>query len=65
MPIQKPNFDLNAEYVQIALDLELPEVESEGVSVEEARLRSEAARKMAMGRPISLVCNRVIFMSRA
>lgn len=44
MPINKPSFDLNAEYVQIALDLELPEVESEGVSVEEARLRSETAR---------------------
>lgn len=45
MPIQrKTNFDLNEEYVQIALGLELPEVESEGVSVEEARLRSEAGR---------------------
>lgn len=46
MPIQKPNFNLNEEYKQIALDLELPEVESEGVSVEQARLRSEAARKV-------------------
>lgn len=45
MPITKPNFELHDEYKQIALDLELPEVESEGVSVEEARLRSEAARK--------------------
>lgn len=45
MPIHKPSFDLNEEYKQIALDLDLPEVESEGVSVEEARLRSEAARK--------------------
>lgn len=44
MPIQKPNLDLNEEYRQIALDLELPEVESDGVSVEEARLRSEAGR---------------------
>lgn len=44
MPIQKPNFVLNEEYKQIALDLELPEIESEGVSVEEARLRSETAR---------------------
>lgn len=44
MPVSKPNFSLNQEYVQIALDLELPEVESDGVSVEEARLRSEAGR---------------------
>jgi len=46
MPIQKPNFNLNEEYKQIALDLELPEVESEGVSVEQARLRSAAAMKV-------------------
>lgn len=45
MPITKPNFKfLDDEYKQIALDLELPEVESDGVSVEEARLRSEAGR---------------------
>lgn len=44
MPISKPSFGLNDEYKQIALDLELPEVESDGVSVEEARLRSETAR---------------------
>lgn len=44
MPISKPSFVLNDEYKQIALDLELPEVESEGVSVDEARLRSETAR---------------------
>ena len=44
MPVTKPNFELNEEYKQIALDLELPEVESDGVSVEEARLRSEAGR---------------------
>lgn len=44
MPIHKPNYDLNEEYVQIALDLELPEVESEGISFEEARLLSETAR---------------------
>lgn len=44
MPISKPSFVLNEEYKQIALDLELPEVESEGVSVDDARLRSETAR---------------------
>lgn len=44
MSVSKPNFSLNDEYVQIALGLELPEVESEGVSVEEARLRSETGR---------------------
>ena len=44
MPIQKPNFEeLNSEYQQIALGLELPEVEIEGVSVEEAHQRYEAA----------------------
>jgi hypothetical protein len=46
MSISKPNFALDEEYRQIALDLELPEVESDGVSIEEARLRSEAARGM-------------------
>jgi hypothetical protein len=46
MPISKPNYALTEEYKQIALDLELPEVESDGVSVDEARLRSEAARAM-------------------
>ena len=44
MPVTKPNFELNEEYKQIALDLELPEVESDGLSVEEARLRSESGR---------------------
>lgn len=44
MATHKPNFQLNSEYAQIALDLELPEVESDGVSIEEARLRSESAR---------------------
>lgn len=45
MPIQKPNFDLSEEYRQLALGLDLPEVELEGVSPEEARLRSEEARR--------------------
>jgi hypothetical protein len=44
MPIQKPNFALDEEYKQIALDLELSEVESDGISIEEARLRSAAGR---------------------
>jgi hypothetical protein len=44
MPIQRPNYHLDEEYKQIALDLELPEVESDGVSPEEARIRSEAGR---------------------
>jgi len=44
MPVAKPKFELSDDYVQIALGLELPEVELEGVSVEEARLRSEAGR---------------------
>lgn len=42
--LQKPSFQLNDEYKQIALDLDLPEVESDGISVDEARLRSEAGR---------------------
>lgn len=44
MPVTKPHFTLHEEYKQIALDLELPEVESDGLSVDEARLRSEAGR---------------------
>ncbi len=44
MPLQKPNFDLDANYHQLALELDLPEIEGEGVSVEEARQRSEAGR---------------------
>lgn len=43
MPVQKPDFNLPDEYRQLALDLELPEVEAEGVSPEEARRRSESA----------------------
>lgn len=45
MPIDKPRFDLPDEYIQLALGMELPEVELDHVSVEEARLRSEEARK--------------------
>ncbi len=44
MPVQKPKFELSEEYIQLALDLDLPEVSLEGVSLEEARLRSEAGR---------------------
>lgn len=45
MPVAKPKFELSKEYAQLALGLELPEVELEGVTPEEARLRSEAARR--------------------
>lgn len=44
MPVAKPNFTLSEEFTQLALGLELPEVELEGVSVEEARIRSETGR---------------------
>lgn len=44
MAISKPKFDLSSEYQQLSLGMDLPEVEEESVSVEEARLRSEAAR---------------------
>lgn len=44
MPVPQPKYDLKDEYIQIALNLELPEIELEGVSPEEARLRSEAGR---------------------
>lgn len=48
MPIQKPNIKLDEEYIQLALGLDLPEVELDGVSVEEARRRSEAGHKAFM-----------------
>lgn len=48
MPIQKPNIKLDEEYIQLALGLDLPEVELDGVSVEEARRRSEAGRSAFM-----------------
>jgi hypothetical protein len=44
MSIPKPKYELSEEYRQLALGLELPEVELEHVSFEEARLRSEAGR---------------------
>jgi len=47
MPVQKPNFALdlsNDQYRQLVLGLDLPEVETEGVSTEEAQVRSEAGR---------------------
>ena len=50
MPIRKPDYQLDAEYQQLALDLELPEVESDSISVEEARLRSESARTAFEGK---------------
>lgn len=43
MTVQKPDYDLPMEYMQLALDLDLPEVEAEGLSAEAARLRSETA----------------------
>lgn len=43
MTISRPDYDLPAEYSQLALDLDLPEVEADGVSPEEARRRSETA----------------------
>lgn len=43
MPISKPKFSLSDEYSQLALGLELPEVD-EGMPADEARLRSEAGR---------------------
>ena len=58
MPIRKPSFDLGEEYAQLALGLELPEIEIEGVSPEEARLRAEAGRsalyllKSTQGQPV-------------
>ncbi len=45
MPIiNQPKFELSSEYSQLALGLDLPEVELDGVSTEEARVRSEAGR---------------------
>ncbi len=47
MPVPKPNFALdlsNEQYKQMVLSLDLPEVETEGISPEEARTRSEAGR---------------------
>lgn len=48
MPLQRPKLDLSEEYRQLALGLELPEVELDGVSPEEARLRSEAGRSVLL-----------------
>jgi hypothetical protein len=44
MPIPQPKYKLSEEYSQLALELDLPEVDLDGVSVEEARLISEAGR---------------------
>lgn len=48
MPIQKPTIKLDEEYIQLALGLDLPEVELDGVSVEEARRRSDAGYRAFM-----------------
>jgi hypothetical protein len=50
MPIPKPDYQLSAEYRQLALDLEFPEVEVDGVSPEEARRRSEHALQLLKAR---------------
>ncbi len=44
MPIQKPNYQLDESYQQLALELDLPEIEFESVTPDEARRRSEVAR---------------------
>jgi hypothetical protein len=44
MPVAKPRFALKEEFKQIALGLDMPEIEIDGVSADEARLRSETAR---------------------
>jgi hypothetical protein len=44
MPIEKPELTLDAEARQLAFNLELPEVETDGISPEQARERLEAAR---------------------
>ena len=47
MPISKPNYILdlsNDQYKQMVLELDLPEVEIEGISPDEARTRSETGR---------------------
>lgn len=43
MAIHQPDYDLPSEYLQLALDLDLPEVEGDGITPEMARVRSEAA----------------------
>lgn len=43
MPVSKPKFTLPQEFFQLALELDLPEVE-EGMPAEEARMRSETGR---------------------
>lgn len=43
MPVPRPKFSLSDDYSQLALGLDLPEID-EGMSVEQARLRSESSR---------------------
>lgn len=45
MPIPRPKFSLPQEFSQLALELDLPEVE-EGMPVDQARLRSESCRSV-------------------
>jgi hypothetical protein len=49
MPINKPDYTLEAQYQQKAFELDLPEVEFEGVSPEEAARRSAVARHALEG----------------
>lgn len=44
MPVQQPDYVLTDEYQQLALKLDLAEVEVDGLPMDEARIRSEAAR---------------------
>lgn len=48
MPVPKPNLNLDEEYIQMTLGLDLPEVELDGVSVEEAKRRAEAGHTALM-----------------
>jgi hypothetical protein len=48
MPVQKPTLNLDEEYIQMALGLDLPEVELDGVSVEEAKRRAAAGHAALM-----------------
>jgi hypothetical protein len=50
MTVQKPDYQLPDEYRQLSLELDLPEVEAEGVSLDEARRRSEHALHLLKAR---------------
>lgn len=51
MPVHKPTFAIDLtddKYKQLVLGLDLPEVEMDGISTEEAQVRSEAGRSALM-----------------